>query len=251
MVYSREIDGKTLTFGVSGKLLKNALIMFDYETKSLWPVMMNQAIRGEMAGTKLEQLPIVEKTTWGIWKAAHPETRVLSVRGREYIPLNVYAKRFADGKVGARPIENEDSRLPPFERIVALAIQGADRAYPVERLRASSVIQEEVGEVPVVLAIAASSGSLGVFDRRVGDDVLRFKAALNEERLEDEEGTLWELSSGRAIEGPRKGQQLERLGTRDVFWFIWADYHPKTTIFGGPSKEKGGWTGKEWGPRGE
>jgi hypothetical protein len=31
VVYDREIDGREYTFGVSGKLLKNTLVMFDYE----------------------------------------------------------------------------------------------------------------------------------------------------------------------------------------------------------------------------
>ena len=61
MVYSRTIDDREFTFGVSGMLLKNALIMFDYETRSLWPVMMNRSVKGDMKGTKLTEIPVAPR----------------------------------------------------------------------------------------------------------------------------------------------------------------------------------------------
>jgi hypothetical protein len=35
MVFAREIQGQVLTFGVSGKLIMNAVVMYDHQTDSL------------------------------------------------------------------------------------------------------------------------------------------------------------------------------------------------------------------------
>jgi hypothetical protein len=47
-VYAREIKGQALSFGVSGKLWANALIMDDRQTDSLWSHLGGQAITGPM-----------------------------------------------------------------------------------------------------------------------------------------------------------------------------------------------------------
>ncbi len=67
-VYNREIDGKEYSFGVSGKLLKNTLVMFDYETESFWPIVYGEAILGKLTGRKLDELPGYQKAPWGAWK---------------------------------------------------------------------------------------------------------------------------------------------------------------------------------------
>lgn len=231
MVYSREIRGKTYTFGVSGMLLKNALIMFDYETRSLWPTMMNRSVRGKMAGALLEVLPVTRKTTWGEWRKTHPEAKVLSVDGVEYKPINLYEERFAKGIAGVHPIENKDDRLGPLERVMGLDLDGATRAYPVERITGAGVIQEKVGEVDLVLAAGEETGAFGAFERVLDGESLSFSDELKEGRLLDDGGTLWDLATGLAVEGPRKGRRLNPLPVRDVFWFVWADYHPTTTLF--------------------
>ena len=65
-MYAREIETQTLTFGVSGKLIMNALVMYDHETGSLWSQFLGQAVRGQLAGTKLEFIPAL-MTDWATW----------------------------------------------------------------------------------------------------------------------------------------------------------------------------------------
>jgi hypothetical protein len=42
-VYAGEIEGQMLTFGVSGKLIMNGLVMYDSETGSQWSQVIGQA----------------------------------------------------------------------------------------------------------------------------------------------------------------------------------------------------------------
>jgi hypothetical protein len=76
-VYDPQIDGRTLTFGVSGRLYKSNLLMFDRQTDSLWSQLLQKAITGPLTGKKLVMLPS-EHTTWEFWRRQHPDTVVLS-----------------------------------------------------------------------------------------------------------------------------------------------------------------------------
>jgi hypothetical protein len=64
-------------FGVSGKLVNSNLTMYDRETDSYWPQIYGTAINGDRTGERLTEFPVVW-TTWGMWKSAHPNTKVLS-----------------------------------------------------------------------------------------------------------------------------------------------------------------------------
>jgi hypothetical protein len=71
------IDGRRLTFGVSGLLYRRNLILYDVETGSLWSQLLSEGVAGPLAGKKLKVLP-AEDSTWGAWKTLYPATQVLS-----------------------------------------------------------------------------------------------------------------------------------------------------------------------------
>ncbi len=78
-MYNREIDGQVYTFGVSGKLWRDALLMYDHQTRSLWSHITGQAVEGTCQGKQLKILISMPKITWQVWKTNYPETKVLSV----------------------------------------------------------------------------------------------------------------------------------------------------------------------------
>ena len=53
-----------LTFGVSGKLIMNGLVMYDRETGTLWSQVIGQGVDGELKGVELTTIPALQ-TTWG------------------------------------------------------------------------------------------------------------------------------------------------------------------------------------------
>jgi hypothetical protein len=77
VVYSSRINGKNYTFGVSGRLYKSNVLIYDHQTESLWSQLMETAIAGPMVGTKLKKKP-AERTSWKHWLEKHPQTMVLS-----------------------------------------------------------------------------------------------------------------------------------------------------------------------------
>ena len=77
-MYSREIDGRTLTIAPSGWTYKNTFVLYDKETKTLW-YPYEKGLMGIQGKHFKKWLPEVESqyTKWRKWKKSYPDTRVL------------------------------------------------------------------------------------------------------------------------------------------------------------------------------
>lgn len=78
-MYARPtIEDEPLRFGVSGKLWREVLVLYDRQTRSLWSQRTGQAIAGPLSGSEFEVLPsvIVE---WGSWREHHGDSTVLVI----------------------------------------------------------------------------------------------------------------------------------------------------------------------------
>ena len=101
-MYAREVNGQVLDFGVSGKLYRNVLVMYDRQTESLWSQLLGKAIIGPMKGTPLTMLPATVMT-WGVWRQEHPDGLLL----KKDVPSNAtYASYPAFPKSAARACRN-------------------------------------------------------------------------------------------------------------------------------------------------
>jgi hypothetical protein len=133
-VYDRTIDGRELTFGVSGKLYQSNVLLYDKQSESLWSQIQEEAVAGVMTGKRLTALPSV-LTTWERWRRDHPTTLVLSPdtgysRPYDRDPYEGYA----DSDSLMFPPSRIDRRLPPKERVVGLEKGGEAIALPTSRL---------------------------------------------------------------------------------------------------------------------
>ena len=236
-MYAREIDGRVLTFGVSGKLIMNALVMYDRETDSLWSQFLGVAVRGEFEGQRLEPLPAT-LTEWASWRETHPETLVLDQGGQQ---RDRYASYYSAESAGVLGRTQEDDRLGLKEFVLGLQLDGLTRAYPFRYLNDRPVLNDRLGETELVVVFDREGGSGLIFDRTVGERVLTFEAvAMTEQdlvgrvspRMRDAEtSTLWSGVTGEAIAGPLAGERLRQLPAFAVFWFAWADFYPGADIF--------------------
>jgi hypothetical protein len=233
-VYDREISGKEHNFGVSGKLIMNVLVMYDRETDSLWSQLLGQAVDGPLKGTKLDFVESLQ-TTWGEWKALHPNTlaHIKGFRGNR----DNYAGYYGSGSAGVLGESREDNRLYVKEFVIGVAVEDVAKAYPFGQLNAEPVVNDNVNGQPLAVVFDAGSGTGAVFYREVEGQVLNFKletpGGLSDARLiDDETGTIWAAFTGEGLKGPLAGAQLERLKSTSSFWFGWKDWHPETEVYG-------------------
>ncbi|MDU8945685.1 DUF3179 domain-containing protein [Ovoidimarina sediminis] len=138
LTFDRRVDGRVLTFGVSGKLRNSDMVMYDRETQSWWQQALGEGIVGEMTGMRLEQLPTWMES-WAEFRARNPGGLVMDQPGwpRPY---------------GANPYQRYDSSRRPFlyngemppHGITPLArvVRVGDRAWTMERIRTETPITE-------------------------------------------------------------------------------------------------------------
>lgn len=246
LVFDRRLNGQLLDFGTTGRLRHSDMVMYDRQTESWWQQATGEGIVGALSG---ETLPRVPSTTlsWKEARALYPNLQVLSRETgyrRDY-GRNPYAGY--DDR-GGNPIagffdRDPDPRLPAMARVAAVEL-GPGWATPLEALQRKRVINGQVGAVPFVLAWhpgAASAldqariaegrdvGQTAAFDRRVNGRTLTFVPSAA--GLADREtGTRWDLA-GRAVHGPLRGQRLQPVLHDTPFWFAWAVFKPRATLW--------------------
>jgi hypothetical protein len=238
-VYAREINNQVYSFGVSGKLWANGLIMYDHQTDSLWSHVAGQAITGPMQGTKLHMLPAT-RTDWGTWKQLHPQTLVIdplrSPHRHDY-SADPYEGYYYSHDTGVIPIRGEDQRLNPKAFVIGVRLDGAIKAYPFTRLSQEPVVNDTVANTPVVVVFRERNATGLVFNRRVGERMLTFVPVVSGAggplTMRDEQtGSVWSGVEGIALDGGLKGERLEQIPATYAFWFAWKDYYPETAVYG-------------------
>ena len=236
MVFARDIGNQTLTFGVSGKLVMNALVMYDHQTDSLWSQFLSSGIRGEFRGTQLELLPAL-MTDWATWAELHPDTLVLNKGGR--YSRDSYERYYESPDAGVLGETRSDDRLYTKEYVVGLVHNNVIRAYPFSALNDTPVVNDIVGDDPVLITFDAHSGAGVVFSRIVDDQTLTFQPYEADGDTPDEPlyiqdaetQTRWIALTGEAVEGELIGARLHQIPTTLSFWFGWKDFYPNTEIY--------------------
>ncbi len=154
-MYDRKLNGKTYTFGVSGKLYRDNLVLYDRETNSLWSQLRNEAIAGPLAGATLGALPATV-TTWAEWRRAHPQTRVLSTATgyrRDYA-RDPYEEVAAGQPRGLGVVFNGQAKIYPLREL----------ARAGDRTSTSVVVKDEFAGRRLTLRYDRASDSATIED---------------------------------------------------------------------------------------
>ena len=218
------------TFGVSGKLIMNSLVMYDRETESLWSQFIGEAVKGPLAGTKLELIPS-QITTWSDWKSRNPDTLVLDT-GLGRASGSSYQSYFRNAQAGILGRSNFDDRLYIKELVVGVFGQSSHKAYGYRYLIADPLIHDTFEDRRILVTFNEVGGAVSVFDRTVNGQALTFERTDDPLLMSDTEtGSKWTMDTGEAVEGPLKGTELARLSFTSSFWFGWADFYPDTEVY--------------------
>ncbi len=244
MVFDRNVGGRTLDFGTTGRLRLSDLVMYDRQTESWWQQFTGTGIVGHYAGTRLERVP-AEIVSFADFYAAHPRGEVLS---RETGYARPYGRNPYVGYDDIRQSpfllsKTPDGRLPPMERVLSVSVAGRHRLYPLSLLERHPVSNRQLGDVPYVvfakgdMASPLDSGEIAegrripaatVFERRAGEQVLEF--VLRDGGFVDRQtGSTWNIL-GEAVAGPLKGKRLAALDGGVHFAFAWLAFVPDSEI---------------------
>ena len=213
--------------------------MYDHQTRSLWSHITGEAIQGPLKGKRLKLLVSMPQIAWKTWQLNYPATQVLSVPTvggmRESISRDNYADYHASQRAGVSGMEYTDNRLPNKSLVIGVQVPAKNgttqfHAYPLTHFTETAVINDMLGEVPLLIFHDKASFATAVFKRNVAKDVRTFSSQ-DGYFVEDNTGTRWNLVTGEVTSGKDKGKRLERLPAVNIYWFAWARYYPQTTIY--------------------
>ena len=235
---TRTPSGKPYTFGTSGLLYRSNKLMVDRQTLSLWSNLTGEPQIGRLATSpvRLELLPVT-LTTWKEWRTRHPRTTVITLDpemvkrwGFDYRP-GVADRR----RAGVRfPVPITSDALEERDEVFAVRLAGMAKAYPLAAVLDQRVINDRVGDEPLVLVGDKASGAVRAYRR--GERT--FKAGDMPDELVDEAGRRWTVGeealvpAAPAEAGAGDGAALARVPGHRAFWFGWYAFFPDAELYG-------------------
>ena len=112
--------------------------------------------------------------------------------------------------------------------MIGLVLGETSKAYYYQDAEAAGVINDSLGEVPIVLW--AGGNDFNAFVRRVGGKTLTFKLE-NGSLVDQETGSIWDISRGLAKEGPLKGEGLQSVPSLSAYDWAFADFYPEGEFY--------------------
>jgi hypothetical protein len=172
------------TFGVSGNLFNSNLVMYDHQSRSMWPQLWMGAVSGDERAAWLTQLPFTE-TTWARWRELHPDTLVLSddTGFRAPYQLYPYGDYRTDNSDTFRVTTPAPDPLYPNKAMtfgIADRRSGAARAYVhadlANRFGERAVVNDTFAGRPIVVVYERPSQLVVAFEAETPEGVLTFQA---------------------------------------------------------------------------
>ena len=221
-MYARTLDGKTLTFFVSGTLERQVLVIEDRETRTRWSQLTGLAIGGPLHGRHLQQLGS-QVLTWKRWRARFPN-------GSLYAGSRQTSFLGSRAKYGLGAGASGHSEL-----VLGTRVGDAVRGYALSLLDRWPILDDSLGGIPIVVAYAPDDGFGLVWDRRIGDHVLDFRQGSAPLEALDQGGGRWDLLSGLALSGPDAGSQLTGIWATPAFALGWGRFFGPGSVIRSPA----------------
>ncbi len=202
------------TLGVSGQLLNSNLVMFDRETESYFSQITATGLTGDLRGETLDEVNLTW-TTWGKWRSAHPDTKVLS-EDTEYLrnydddpygsynPLGGY---YQEGNV-MFPLMHESDRHHSKEMVVGARTADQSGYFVL------STLEEE--------KVLTTDSFLAVYDTALHTGRIYPKPDAEVTPLDD---------GAYEIEGERYAADelpYDELVSVEAFYFAWHAFYPNS-----------------------
>ncbi len=187
-----------------------AMTWWDHETRSVWSQPWGMAISGPLEGTRLKQIP-AGIMPWSAWLAEHSGSLVLDTESGLFGPAR---KSFSEGFV------------------IGIALGEDAKAYPFESASDQGAVNDQVGPYSVLVVANSETKSVHAFLRQAGGRVLEFERQ-GGTLVDTETGSLWDLARGIAVDGPLRGQVLQRVPYTTAFDWAWEDFFPHTEFYHG------------------
>lgn len=138
--------------------------------------------------------------------------------------------RFTTGPALARAPDPMPAATPIF----GVAVEGAAKAYPLRLLAFHHLVEDELGGAPLLVTYSPLGRSGRAYRPQIDGTRLHFSLVgarrLNDVLADEATGSWWQQASGKAVLGPRRGQQLPRLDSEQMSLGQWLALYPESEV---------------------
>lgn len=129
LVYLRSVNGRVLTFGVSGLIYNSNFLLYDLETESLWSQFLGKAIAGPLSGTELEYINVHQEPA-AAWLRRHRDSKVLMrpLPNKIDYGYSPFQRYWTEDQIPFF-VEAKDERFHAKELVLGVSKSGQHRAY--------------------------------------------------------------------------------------------------------------------------
>lgn len=214
-VFEPQVKGQPETFRLVGMDHFNAMFE-DNTTGSWWRQVNGEAVTGALKGERLPEVESFQMTVGKLFEL-YPGALVMqpddvSRKGSKYDSL----ARFESGKSKGSLTRTDSLSWKDKSWVVGVEVDGVSKAYDWIELTSSRVVNDKVGETPVVIVLAADNRSFAAF-RRPSDSAL----------FTTRNDSLFAGTSRFNFAG-QGATSLERVNAYQEFWHSWRTFHPGT-----------------------
>jgi hypothetical protein len=191
-----------------------------------------------------------------LWKTPRTGTWVtltvlllVAVAGAVLTHVNIFEKMFhpyGSPAFGSADVVNMD----PDDKVLAVKVGLAARAYPIRTMGYHHIVNDTVGGVPIAVTYCTLCHTGLVWSRIVEGRTLHFHlAGINNGNalLRDEEtSSIWQQSTGEAIFGSLKGEQLKLVQSNELSFALWRSEQPQGQVLKPDPKYMAEYDPKDW-----
>jgi hypothetical protein len=203
IVFDRTLDELTCTLCIAGSLWNRNMVMKDIETGTEWSQLLGKAMRGQLQGKCLTQIPCV-LTDWKTWHGRYPQSSIAWSSITAKYPTDHFRQT----------------------NLFALCYQSelVCKAWSLDLLASQFILNDNVADHPVLALLDPVSHTARLFDRQVDGIVLTFE--MRDGNIVDKEGgTTWDPITGRALQGKLQGHELTAMPGFIAYRAKWNEFH--------------------------
>jgi hypothetical protein len=112
--------------------------------------------------------------------------------------------------------------------VVGLVLGDQSKAYHFEDAAAAGVINDWLGDFPIVLW--AADDRFHAYVRQVNGRTLSFRAE-GDGLIDEETGSTWDVARGLAVEGPLRDSVLQGVPSSTAYDWAWRDFYPDSEFY--------------------
>ncbi len=248
--------GKAFRAGSAGKemnlavtlQLENNLVYYDRTSKQLIQQINGAVLCGNAMGKSPTEYP-TRMVPWSACRTLYPAIRVFYNPPRglvDHLVVRLLTTivephlSMESERIAFPTIKRFDARLHPKSRVLGIEHNGLHKAYSLAYLTNRQMINDVVGDLPIVVIYDGVHDIGDVFERTNKGTVLTFHLVSADPDLifqDEETQSQWNIK-GEAIAGPEQGQRLQAYPHASrVLWMIWYNFFPGTQLDGYVSEQ--------------